>query len=475
MANTTIALRQSGATGNLPSLGVLANGELALNYADGILYYKTTANTLGSIQTSTPGGLDTEIQFNDSGSFGGDSGLTFSKSTGYFKAPIIESTNNGNGTNFKVGDDVWLGDINLDNTLSVRGQQNSANAYIVFGSSDASKLGRSGTGALTYTGNFVATGELSTLQSSGDEGGQINFGIPQTNTTLNDGVTIDVYQNKLRIFESGGTARGVYVDLTAAGAGVGTNLIGGTTIAQDAFNKANSANVLAQAAFDKANTDATNISATAGVYGNASHVTVTTLTANGRVSSITNTAIAISADAVTSGTLAVTRGGTGVTTSTGTGAVTLNTSPTLSTPTVDRIDWPAVGYAPPSFTTRSTGTKLNIYPALSGSSVDYAIGIDGATLWSSVPQATNAYYFKWYAGESNIASLDGTGRLTVVTANIVSTNTSTSNTTGALTVLGGVGVKGNVALDGVIFADGTRQTTAGASIGDVLAISIALG
>lgn len=81
MANTTIALRQSGATGNLPSLGVLTEGELALNYADGILYYKTTSNTLGSIQTSTPGGLDTEIQFNDSGSFGGDSSLTYNKTT----------------------------------------------------------------------------------------------------------------------------------------------------------------------------------------------------------------------------------------------------------------------------------------------------------------------------------------------------------------------------------------------------------
>jgi hypothetical protein len=81
MSNTTIALRQSGATGNLPSLGVLANGELAINYADGILYYKTTANTLGSIQTATPGGLNQEIQFNDSGSFGGDSSLTYNKTT----------------------------------------------------------------------------------------------------------------------------------------------------------------------------------------------------------------------------------------------------------------------------------------------------------------------------------------------------------------------------------------------------------
>lgn len=63
-----------------------------------------------------------------------------------------------------------------------------------------------------------------------------------------------------------------------------------------------------------ANTDYTTISATAGVYGNASHITVTTLTANGRVSSIVNTAIAISATQVTSGTLPIARGGTNQTT-----------------------------------------------------------------------------------------------------------------------------------------------------------------
>lgn len=79
MPNTVIAIRQSGEIGNTPSLGVLANGELALNYADGILYYKTASNTLGTILTSTPGGLDTEIQFNDGGSFGGDSGFTYNK------------------------------------------------------------------------------------------------------------------------------------------------------------------------------------------------------------------------------------------------------------------------------------------------------------------------------------------------------------------------------------------------------------
>jgi len=82
MANTTISIRSSGDTGVTPSLGVLANGELALNFADGILYYKTASNTLGTITTTEPAGLNQELQFNDSGSFGSNAGLTFNKTTG---------------------------------------------------------------------------------------------------------------------------------------------------------------------------------------------------------------------------------------------------------------------------------------------------------------------------------------------------------------------------------------------------------
>jgi len=81
MPNTTIELRSSGSTGNTPSLGVLANGELAINRADGILYYKSSSNTLGSIRTTQPAGLTTEVQFNDAGSFGTDANFTFNKST----------------------------------------------------------------------------------------------------------------------------------------------------------------------------------------------------------------------------------------------------------------------------------------------------------------------------------------------------------------------------------------------------------
>jgi hypothetical protein len=89
MANTTISIRSSGDTGVTPSLGVLANGELALNFADGILYYKTASNTLGTITTTEPAGLNKEIQFNDSGSLGSNAGLTFDKTTGTFTVPSL--------------------------------------------------------------------------------------------------------------------------------------------------------------------------------------------------------------------------------------------------------------------------------------------------------------------------------------------------------------------------------------------------
>ena len=270
MANTVIQLKHSTETGNVPAS--LANGEISINNRDGKFFYSTPANVIIThYPYPGPAGLNQEIQFNDSGVLGTNSGLTFSKTTGVFTAPIVASSNNGQGTNFKVGDDVWLGDINLSDTLSIRGQQNVNNAYISFGASNANTLGRAGTGPLTYTGNFVATGELSTLFSSGDEGGQINFGIPQTNTTLSSGVAIDVYQNRLRFWETGGTNRGVYIDLTTAATSVGTNLLSSST-STDTFARnqanaaflqantpshvANSAASYANSAFGKANTAA---------------------------------------------------------------------------------------------------------------------------------------------------------------------------------------------------------------------------
>ena len=188
MANTTISLRSSGVASNTPSLGILANGELSLNFADGIIYYKTAANALGSIRTTQTAGLNKEIQFNDSGSFGANAALTFDK------ANTTLTTNNFVANTITAG--TGAGGI-------------IAGANVI------------------YANTFVA-----------NTGGYVQFSDGSKQYSANAGST-----------------------------------------------------TLAQAAFDKANTDVTSISATAGVYGNATYVPVITLDANGRISSITNTAI----------------------------------------------------------------------------------------------------------------------------------------------------------------------------------------
>jgi hypothetical protein len=103
----------------------------------------------------------------------------------------------------------------------------------------------------------------------------------------------------------------------------------------------------------------------------------------------------------------VTTSGTGSPTD-GAGQVYLNGA------TSNRVEWSTAGTGAPAFTTRSAGTKLLLYPSLSGSVADYAIGIDAATMWSSVPENNGSFKFKWYGAITEIASLDGTGAFTAV-------------------------------------------------------------
>ena len=84
----------------------------------------------------------------------------------------------------------------------------------------------------------------------------------------------------------------------------------------------------------------------------------------------------------------------------------------LNGATGNRIDFNTNGVAGPSYTTRSAGTKLLLYPALSGVQVDYAMGISPATMWSSVPVNDSSFSFKWYGGDIEVASITGTGIIT---------------------------------------------------------------
>jgi hypothetical protein len=108
---------------------------------------------------------------------------------------------------------------------------------------DTRILTANGNGTLNGEGNLTFDGNtLKLLYQSGDEGGEMLLSKPVTNTTIaGTGVTVDIYQNRLRFFEQGGTARGFYLDITTGGAGVATNLAsgGGTVTSIDTAGSVN--------------------------------------------------------------------------------------------------------------------------------------------------------------------------------------------------------------------------------------------
>ena len=79
MANTTIQLKFSTVASNTPA--GLANGEIAINSADGKIYYRTPSGSITYLNATYPAGLTTEVQFNDAGVMGSNSGFTFAKSS----------------------------------------------------------------------------------------------------------------------------------------------------------------------------------------------------------------------------------------------------------------------------------------------------------------------------------------------------------------------------------------------------------
>ena len=80
-------------------------------------------------------------------------------------------------------------------------------------------------GSLSVTGSITSKGNATIGTGSGDEGGEINLALAQTNTTLTGSVNIDVYQNRLRFWEGGGTNRGAYLNVVSQSNSVGSLIV----------------------------------------------------------------------------------------------------------------------------------------------------------------------------------------------------------------------------------------------------------
>ena len=152
-------------------------------------------------------------------------------------------------------------------------------------------------------------------------------------TTANNSAGVNLTQNNsITAAFTAANSAGVYANaaFTAANAATATDTTQNNSITA-AFAAANASFIVANGAAFVANTDYTNLTISAGNYGTASAVASFKVEANGRISSANNTSIAIDVAAITSGTLGVTRGGTGAATFTNNGVLLGQGTSALST------------------------------------------------------------------------------------------------------------------------------------------------
>jgi hypothetical protein len=82
------------------------------------------------------------------------------------------------------------------------------------------------TGTNTFRGETTFSSSVKIAAAGGNEGGELTLAYAQTGNTLTgSAASVDIYQDRLRIFEGGGNSRGVHIDLSKAPAGVGGELL----------------------------------------------------------------------------------------------------------------------------------------------------------------------------------------------------------------------------------------------------------
>lgn len=179
--------------------------------------------TGGTPSISAVSGTDTDVNLSLTGQGSGVvkvNGLTVTSSTGTLTVSNGKTLTLSNTLTF-TGTDSSSVDFGAGGTVLYSAVA-SANQIIYKNSSNVA----TGSSGLTYDGTSIkVNGNLESVYTNGDEGGEIFLNKATTNTTITTGVTIDVNRNYLRIFENGGTNRGYYLDITSAGTSVSTPLL----------------------------------------------------------------------------------------------------------------------------------------------------------------------------------------------------------------------------------------------------------
>ena len=172
---TPISLYYSTTASAVPTAANLVQGELAINTNDGKLYYEDSSGVvqvLATKSTGSIGGSNTQVQFNNSGSLGGSSGLTWDGS--FLTTSSIKNSALTSGRVTYAGASGLLSDsagLTFDGTNLTTTGTATATRFIPSGSTVATN------GMYLPSANTLGFSTNSTIRATLDAAGNLGLGI----------------------------------------------------------------------------------------------------------------------------------------------------------------------------------------------------------------------------------------------------------------------------------------------------------
>jgi hypothetical protein len=212
---TPISLYYSTTASAVPTAANLVQGELAINTADGKLYYEDSSGVvqvLATKSTGSIGGSNTQVQFNNSGSLGGSSGLTWDGS--FLTTSSIKNSALTSGRVTYAGASGLLSDsagLTFDGTNLTTTGTATATRFIPSGSTVATN------GMYLPAANTLGFSTNSTERMRITSGGTITL-----SATSNGSADIQVINNTNGLRLVGGTTIGTDAEILIGGSASGT-------------------------------------------------------------------------------------------------------------------------------------------------------------------------------------------------------------------------------------------------------------
>jgi hypothetical protein len=464
MSNTIIELRHSSVTGNVPSS--LANGEIAINTYDGKLFYRGgVSNTIQTIERyEGPAGLDGEVQFNDSGVLGSDSGFTYNKTTdiitivggaivdGINVAPQIQSA-------FNQANSVYLPSVTR---LDVTNSGSAAYLFDQYSGNNPELFIRAGE-TLAFSLNVVGHPFLIRVSSGGTQYSNGLTHVSNTGTVLTGANAQAQVAGTLYWKVPAELAGNTYVYQCQVHGGMVGNII------IERPNQANSAASYANSAFLAANTPS-HVANSAAIYANGAFAAANAATATDATQNNSITAAFIRANnsinANTGGTITGNLTITGNISTSGNLAVTGNTTFSKGFRALGSVNSIGDLVSNSSFNGISTrslnlvGTSAVLRVARTNVTGDPAVEL----LALNPNTAATLSHWDFYA-DGNTDTFSLRRRTGGAEQNILVANNTLANITTNVRVTGGLTSSNLTSQSFIQFGDGTRQFTANAGTG----------